>query len=186
MGNVLRVAKVSADDIRLNMKLYKACATDWKKFCKDVEPGHMRVQVHALEVSDSIYVHAHGGLGWLLCPTGGLALPCSLLVMLANPASQSRGEGRTYDIPSWHVRMLRALSVRPLLCFVRQALLFFCGRLEDDGDSTYLIQKPFWGGFAGTLGQSGCTLRGRCLLLGFMRRIIWSGEYRSAVKVIHL
>lgn len=45
MGNVLRVAKVSADDIRLNMKLYKACATDWKKFCKDVEPGHMRVQV---------------------------------------------------------------------------------------------------------------------------------------------
>lgn len=44
MGNVLRVAKVSAVDIRLNMKLYKACATDWKKFCKDVEPGHMRVQ----------------------------------------------------------------------------------------------------------------------------------------------
>jgi Golgi apparatus protein 1 len=45
MGQVLRVAKVSGDDIRLNMKLYKACATDWKKFCKDVEPGHMRVQV---------------------------------------------------------------------------------------------------------------------------------------------
>lgn len=44
LGNVLRVAKVSAEDIRLNMKLYKACATDWKKFCKDVEPGHMRVQ----------------------------------------------------------------------------------------------------------------------------------------------
>lgn len=45
MGNVLRVAKVSGDDIRLNMKLFKACVADWKKFCKDVEPGHMRVQV---------------------------------------------------------------------------------------------------------------------------------------------
>jgi hypothetical protein len=47
MGNVLRVAKLAGDDIRLNMKLYKSCATDWKKFCKDVEPGHMRVQVRA-------------------------------------------------------------------------------------------------------------------------------------------
>lgn len=37
--------QVAAEDIRLNMVLYKACATDWKKFCKDVEPGHMRVQV---------------------------------------------------------------------------------------------------------------------------------------------
>jgi hypothetical protein len=30
MGNVLRVAKLAGDDIRLNMKLYKSCATDWK------------------------------------------------------------------------------------------------------------------------------------------------------------
>lgn len=63
MGNVLRVAKVSGDDIRLNMKLFKACVADWKKFCKDVEPGHMRVQVR-------------GGARLLLLFAGGAAHIC--------------------------------------------------------------------------------------------------------------
>jgi hypothetical protein len=39
------VEKEAAGDIRLNMKLFRACVNDQKKFCKGVEPGHMRVQV---------------------------------------------------------------------------------------------------------------------------------------------
>jgi len=81
---VLRVAKVSAEDIRLNMKLYKACATDWKKFCKDVEPGHMRVQVRAGGGGDTggmVFVAClqpgvHEGRGVQVrgCNTGGMCL----------------------------------------------------------------------------------------------------------------
>lgn len=45
LAEVVRVEKEAATDIRLNMKLFRACLNDQKKFCKDVEPGHMRVQV---------------------------------------------------------------------------------------------------------------------------------------------
>jgi hypothetical protein len=45
LGHVVRVEKEAAGDIRLNMKLFRACVNDQKKFCKGVEPGHMRVQV---------------------------------------------------------------------------------------------------------------------------------------------
>jgi Golgi apparatus protein 1 len=48
LTEVLRVEKEAASDIRLNIKLFKACLSDQKKFCKDVEPGHMRVQVGQL------------------------------------------------------------------------------------------------------------------------------------------
>ncbi|KAF6266246.1 hypothetical protein COO60DRAFT_1470052 [Scenedesmus sp. NREL 46B-D3] len=44
LGHVVRVEKEAAGDIRLNMKLFRACVNDQKKFCKGVEPGHMRVQ----------------------------------------------------------------------------------------------------------------------------------------------
>jgi hypothetical protein len=47
LGHVVRVEKEAAGDIRLNMKLFRACVNDQKKFCKGVEPGHMRVQVRA-------------------------------------------------------------------------------------------------------------------------------------------
>jgi Golgi apparatus protein 1 len=35
----------AASDIRLSMRLFKSCVNDQRKFCADVEPGHMRVQV---------------------------------------------------------------------------------------------------------------------------------------------
>jgi hypothetical protein len=35
---------------------------------------------------------------------------------------------------------------------------------------------------ADTFDQYGCTLRGRCLHLGFLR-VIWFKEYRSSVRV---
>lgn len=45
LSQVVRVEKEAAEDIRLNMKLFRACLNDQKKFCRGVEPGHMRVQV---------------------------------------------------------------------------------------------------------------------------------------------
>lgn len=48
LGHVVRVEKEAAGDIRLNMRLFRACVNDQKKFCKGVEPGHMRVQVRGL------------------------------------------------------------------------------------------------------------------------------------------
>jgi Golgi apparatus protein 1 len=55
---VVRVARGAASDIRLNIRLFKACAADWKRFCDDVEPGHMRVQ-ECLEdhIEDSGFSH---------------------------------------------------------------------------------------------------------------------------------
>jgi len=44
LEEVVRLQKQGGDDIRLNIKLFKYCLNDQKKFCKDVEPGHMRVQ----------------------------------------------------------------------------------------------------------------------------------------------
>eukprot|EP00879_Flechtneria_rotunda_P000602 GHRR01000712.1.p1 GENE.GHRR01000712.1~~GHRR01000712.1.p1 ORF type:complete len:883 (+),score=207.41 GHRR01000712.1:2504-5152(+) len=44
LAQVFRVKKEAATDIRLNIKLFKTCLNDQRKFCKDVEPGHMRVQ----------------------------------------------------------------------------------------------------------------------------------------------
>jgi hypothetical protein len=35
----------ASDDIRLSVRLFKRCLNDQRKFCADVEPGHMRVQV---------------------------------------------------------------------------------------------------------------------------------------------
>ena len=37
--------KEAGDDIRLSVRLFNKCNRDYQKFCKDVEPGHMRVQV---------------------------------------------------------------------------------------------------------------------------------------------
>jgi hypothetical protein len=48
-------------------------------------------------------------------------------------------------------------------------------------------KKPqnFWGGVADTLGQSGCTLRGRCLHLGIMPRyLVWRVPFSG--ESIHL
>lgn len=45
LSQVVRIEKEAAQDIRLQVKLMKACLVDQQKFCKDVEPGHMRVQV---------------------------------------------------------------------------------------------------------------------------------------------
>jgi hypothetical protein len=58
LGHVVRVARGAASDIRLNIRLFKACAADWKRFCDDVEPGHMRVQ-ECLEdhIEDSGFSH---------------------------------------------------------------------------------------------------------------------------------
>lgn len=44
-GELLRLEKESSNDISLSIKLFNACVMDQQKFCKDVEPGHMRVQV---------------------------------------------------------------------------------------------------------------------------------------------
>lgn len=46
LSQVVRVEKEASQDIRLQVKLMKACLVDQRKFCKDVEPGHMRVQVY--------------------------------------------------------------------------------------------------------------------------------------------
>ncbi len=45
LDQVLRFQKEASDDIRLSVRLFKRCLNDQRKFCKDVEPGHMRVQV---------------------------------------------------------------------------------------------------------------------------------------------
>eukprot|EP00798_Chlamydomonas_sp_ICE-L_P012178 gene12178-15298_t len=37
-------AKVSDDDIRLHVRLFSKCNADYKRFCKDIEPGAMRGQ----------------------------------------------------------------------------------------------------------------------------------------------
>lgn len=34
----------SGDDIRLSTRLFNKCLGDYQKYCKDIEPGHMRVQ----------------------------------------------------------------------------------------------------------------------------------------------
>ena len=36
--------KETGDDIRLSVRLFNKCLGDFQRFCKDVEPGHMRVQ----------------------------------------------------------------------------------------------------------------------------------------------
>ena len=51
LEEVVQLQKQGGDDIRLNIKLFKYCLNDQKKFCKDVEPGHMRVQVSTFGVS---------------------------------------------------------------------------------------------------------------------------------------
>lgn len=43
-NQMFRNEKETGDDIRLSTRLFKKCLTDQQKFCKDVEPGHMRVQ----------------------------------------------------------------------------------------------------------------------------------------------
>lgn len=41
---IYRNEKESAEDIRLSVRLFSKCLNDQQKFCKDVDPGHMRVQ----------------------------------------------------------------------------------------------------------------------------------------------
>lgn len=41
---MFRNEKESGEDIRLSTRLFSKCVTDFKKFCTDVEPGHMQVQ----------------------------------------------------------------------------------------------------------------------------------------------
>lgn len=38
----------ASDDISLSVRLFRRCLNDQRKFCADVEPGHMRVQVRAV------------------------------------------------------------------------------------------------------------------------------------------
>jgi hypothetical protein len=45
--NTLSTPAQASDDIRLNLRLFRRCVNDQKKFCGDVEPGHARVQVCA-------------------------------------------------------------------------------------------------------------------------------------------
>jgi Golgi apparatus protein 1 len=45
LEQVVRFQKEASDDIRLSVRLFRRCLGDQKKFCADVEPGHMRVQV---------------------------------------------------------------------------------------------------------------------------------------------
>lgn len=41
---MFREEKEATDDIRLSIRLYSKCLGDSQKFCKEVEPGHMRMQ----------------------------------------------------------------------------------------------------------------------------------------------
>jgi hypothetical protein len=43
-NQIFRNEKETVDDIRLSTRLFNKCLVDQRKFCKDVEPGHMRVQ----------------------------------------------------------------------------------------------------------------------------------------------
>lgn len=43
-NQMFRNEKESGDDIRLSVRLFNKCMVDSQKFCKDIEPGHMRVQ----------------------------------------------------------------------------------------------------------------------------------------------
>ena len=43
-----RNEKETGDDIRLSVRLFQKCNRDYQKFCKDVEPGHMPVQVRQM------------------------------------------------------------------------------------------------------------------------------------------
>lgn len=43
-NQLYRNEKESGDDIRLSVRLFTKCLSDQQKFCKDVDPGHMRVQ----------------------------------------------------------------------------------------------------------------------------------------------
>lgn len=36
--------KETGADLRLSVRLFNKCLTDYKKFCKDVEPGNMQAQ----------------------------------------------------------------------------------------------------------------------------------------------
>ncbi len=45
LNQISRMQQENGDDIRLSTKLFSKCLADSQKFCKDVQPGHMRVQV---------------------------------------------------------------------------------------------------------------------------------------------
>ena len=47
LNQMSRLQQETGDDIRLSTKLFSKCLADSYKFCKDVQPGHMRVQVRA-------------------------------------------------------------------------------------------------------------------------------------------
>lgn len=45
LNQISRFQQENGDDIRLSTRLFSKCLADSQKFCKDVQPGHMRVQV---------------------------------------------------------------------------------------------------------------------------------------------
>ena len=45
LRQALTFQRQASNDIRLNVRLFRACVNDQRRFCADVEPGHWRVQV---------------------------------------------------------------------------------------------------------------------------------------------
>lgn len=43
-GQLFREEKETTDDLRLSSRLFQKCFNDYKKFCEDVDPGHMAAQ----------------------------------------------------------------------------------------------------------------------------------------------
>ncbi|KAG1672451.1 hypothetical protein FOA52_013237 [Chlamydomonas sp. UWO 241] len=41
---LFRADQEAGDDIRLSVRLFNKCLQDYRRFCRDVDPGHMRVQ----------------------------------------------------------------------------------------------------------------------------------------------
>ena len=42
-NQLFRADKEAGEDIRLSVRLFNKCLNDYRKYCKDVEPGHMQV-----------------------------------------------------------------------------------------------------------------------------------------------
>jgi len=77
---VLTFSRQAADDIRLNVQLFQRCLNDQRKFCGDVEPGHMRVQVCVIHARLRLGAAVRCGRGcglrlWLGAAASGAELP---------------------------------------------------------------------------------------------------------------
>lgn len=57
----MRFETEASSDIRLSARLFRSCINDQRRFCADVEPGHMRVQVRRVRCdgarAGSCWVH---------------------------------------------------------------------------------------------------------------------------------